>query len=101
MSSGPTSIPLHTQGIVLLIGITLMDTGAGADENTFFTNIVTRVATEVHVETICLTTEDALSAVFFIFPTLLGDQGFWMAYQEASVVPDMSYSSLGTCPFST
>lgn len=48
-----------------------------------------------------LTTEDAATAVFFMFPTLLGVQGFWMVYQEASVIPDVSYSPLGTCPFST
>lgn len=101
MSSGPTPIPLYTQGIVLLTDITRLNTGAGADEDTSFTNTVTRVATEVHVETICSHQEDAVGAVLFIFPTLLGAQGFWMAYQEASVVPDVSYSSLGTCPFST
>lgn len=48
-----------------------------------------------------LSTEDAVSAVSFMFPTLLGVQGFWMVYQEASVIPGVSYSSLGTCLFST
>lgn len=91
----------HTQCIVLPIGIAHMYTGAGADESTFSTNTVTRVATEVHVETFCSHHRRCCQCCFLHVPHLPRGPGVWLVYQEASVVPDVSYSPLGTCPFST